>query len=235
MAVLAAGGAESPSVGQPDQRDSLSAFARKKAEYLIRERMSCLGCHRLDGDGGRIGADLSDVGGRRTREFIAAVLHDPKTAVPGTIMTYTPMPEKTLQLIVAYLSERGSGNGSPSSQSRVAVEAKASGSDSDAADPVSTYQQYCAPCHGVTGEGDGPNAQYLPVRPVVHADSAYMSTRSDDVLYDAVFAGGRIMNRSNRMPGFGHTLAPQTIWGLVRYMRELCQCVGPMWSRDGSD
>jgi mono/diheme cytochrome c family protein len=58
-----------------------------------------------------------------------------------------------------------------------------------------------------------------------------MSRRSDDALYDAIAAGGRIMGRSPRMPPFGETLSPREIRALVAHLRELCACAGPEWSR----
>ncbi len=45
---------------------SLSAFAKQKAERLLKEQLPCLGCHRLHGDGGTIGPDLSTVRERRS-------------------------------------------------------------------------------------------------------------------------------------------------------------------------
>jgi mono/diheme cytochrome c family protein len=60
-----------------------------------------------------------------------------------------------------------------------------------------------------------------------------MSVRSDDVLYGAIAGGGAIMNRSPRMPAFGETLPDAQIRALVRYIRTLCGCEGPAWSRDG--
>jgi hypothetical protein len=61
-----------------------------------------------------------------------------------------------------------------------------------------------------------------------------MSTRSDDALYDAIAAGGLVMNRSPRMPAFGASLTPDEIQSLVRHIRELCGCQAPAWSRDGA-
>jgi mono/diheme cytochrome c family protein len=58
-----------------------------------------------------------------------------------------------------------------------------------------------------------------------------MSERSDDALFDTIFAGGYVMNRSNFMPPFGLTLSRDQIWSLVRYIRTLCACEGPAWSR----
>ena len=55
--------------------------------------------------------------------------------------------------------------------------------------------------------------------------------RSDDALFDTIFAGGYVMNRSNLMPPFGLTLTRDQIWSLLRYIRTLCVCEGPTWSR----
>ncbi len=61
-----------------------------------------------------------------------------------------------------------------------------------------------------------------------------MSLRPDDTLFDAIAAGGYILGKSNRMPAFGQTLSNAEMRGLVRYIRELCRCEGPAWSRDGA-
>jgi mono/diheme cytochrome c family protein len=61
-----------------------------------------------------------------------------------------------------------------------------------------------------------------------------MSRRPDDALFDAIAAGGLVMNRSNRMPAFGETLTREEIRSLVRYLRTLCRCAGPSWSTDDS-
>ena len=68
------------------------------------------------------------------------------------------------------------------------------------------------------------------MRPTAHADSAYMSARTDGALYDGIHGGGHILGRSHRMPGFGATLSRAEIEGLVAYMRELCACEQPAWA-----
>src|SRR6266511_1708492 len=179
---------------------ALSAFAAAKARTLIRERLPCLGCHRLDAEGGRIGPDLS------------------------------PLAPETLELVASYLAQRvPAGKPAGARAPGAATRAPAAPSRRSAKE---LYGSYCAACHGAAGNGDGYNAAFLPVRPAVHADPRAMSERSDDQLFDAIAAGGYVLSRSNRMPGFGQTLTVHEIRALVGYIRELCRCQGPAWSRD---
>jgi mono/diheme cytochrome c family protein len=219
MRVQAASGAR-PWTPRP-----LSAFDVAKAEWLIRNRLPCLGCHELGGEGGRIGPSLSGLKGRRAPDRVYSMIRDPL----GGIMPRVPMSQATLELIASYLVQREPTYVAPPSAPPSAV-----GPPSTAQSGVTEnlYARSCSPCHGVRGGGDGYNAPFLPVRPTAHADSAYMSRRSDDALFDAIYAGGYVMNRSNRMPPFGRTLAREQIWSLVRYLRTLCRCEGPAWSRD---
>jgi mono/diheme cytochrome c family protein len=226
------------------QVDGLSAFQRTKAEWFLKERLPCLGCHELDGQGGKIGPALSALKGSRPPEYVASMIRDPQGTVPGTIMPRVPMSPATLDLIAKYLAgreptagtggqgrSRAVGDTGGQGRSRAVGDTGGQGRSRAVAAPA-IYARFCAPCHGVRGQGDGHNARFLPVKPTSHADAAYMSTRSDDALFDAVYAGGYVMNRSHRMPPFGETLTREQIRGLVRYMRTLCRCVGPAWSRD---
>jgi mono/diheme cytochrome c family protein len=138
------------------------------------------------------------------------------------------MSQATLELIASYLVQREPSQSPPAAPARVVGAPTAPQADVAA----TLYARSCAPCHGTRGEGNGYNATFLPVRPTAHADKAYMSVRSDDALFDAIYSGGYIMNRSNRMPPFGYSLAREQIWSLVRYLRVLCRCEGPAWSRD---
>ena len=200
----------------------LSPFDVAKAEWLLRNRLPCLGCHELGGEGGRIGPSLSALKGQRTPGHVYSMIRDPQ----GSIMPRVPMNDRTLELIASYLVQREPAHGTPPSTPADRPNNAQTGVTE------ALYARSCAPCHGVAGAGDGYNAPFLPVRPTAHADKAYMSRRPDDALFDAIYAGGFTMNRSNRMPPFGQTLAREQIWSLVRYLRVLCRCEGPAWSRD---
>jgi mono/diheme cytochrome c family protein len=203
---------------------SLTPFTERKAVTILRQQTSCLGCHELNGDGGRLGPSLSDVGTRRSAAYIRAMIDDPQRLVPGSMMPKPRLDPATRSLISAYLT-RNAPAGTltlpplPVPGSRFP-------------DPASLYGRWCSGCHGPSGAGDGPNARYLPVKPAAHRDAAAMGARPDDSLYDAIAAGGAIMGRSPRMPAFAGTLTPAEIRALVGYIRTLCSCAAPAWSRD---
>lgn len=213
-----------PADGAPSS-GALSPFSSRKAEVLLREQLPCLGCHVLKGEGGRIGPELTTVRDRRTPSYIAAIVTDPQATAPGSVMPKSAMPDATRKLIVRYLTSLpGRATAGQPIIPRAVITAPADG--------PALYGRWCAACHGNSGKGDGPNAEWLPVRPAAHADAAAMSKRPDDSLYDTIAGGGAIMNRSPRMPAFGATLAPTEIRALVAHIRTLCQCRGPEWSRD---
>lgn len=209
----------------PSALPPLSAFASAKAERLLRERVSCLGCHSLNGEGGVLGPSLDGVRTRRDAAYIANIIADPQRVKPGAAMPRIRMLASDRTLIIRYLG------GDPT---RVVVATSVAAVTSTPANGRALYQQWCAGCHGANGDGNGPNAKALPVRPARHNDAAVMSARSDDALFDTIEAGGAIMNRHPRMPAFGGSLTSTEIRALVQYIRTLCRCSAPAWSRDGA-
>jgi mono/diheme cytochrome c family protein len=210
------------------QGTALSKFQQNKAESLLRDRLPCLGCHMLNGEGGRIGPELTSARSRRSAEYIAAMVGDPQGTVPGTAMPRIAMPDATRELVVRYLSMRRDSGAvtAPVTTAPFASSPPPRG----ASDGAAVYARYCAACHGEAGRGDGPNAPFLPVRPAPLASREAMSLRSDDTLFDTIHGGGEIMNRSPRMPAWGATLTRDEISALVRHIRSLCRCTGPGWS-----
>lgn len=206
----------------------LSPFAMQKAEVLLRDRFSCLGCHELGGDGGRIGPRLDGVGRRLQPGYLRAVIENPSSLAPATVMPAPLEHASRIDVIASFLLQRDAPwEGSDP----VAGLPLRSAARPRAAATEAVYQSTCAPCHGEDGAGDGFNAAYLPVPPTVHSDSSAVSERPDDTLYDAIYAGGWVLGKSPRMPGFGKSLSDAAIRELVDYIRELCDCQGPAWSR----
>lgn len=90
------------------------------------------------------------------------------------------------------------------------------------------YLFYCAPCHGIEGRGDGPNATPTqPVAPRNHRSKKEMSKLSDQDIINVIKFGGRATGISTLMPPYKNTLTEEEIVELKDYLRELCQCRGP--------
>ena len=205
-------------------------FSANKAETLLREKQPCLGCHLLGDDGGRIGPDLAGLSTRIRPEFVSQIIRDPAAVLSETVMPKVLMPDTTLVLLVNFLVRQDFPRFNSSYLSHIDNEPHHF-QQMDGAQGL--YVKHCVPCHGIDGNADGYNARFLPTVPTTHSDSSHMSTRPDDTLFDGIYSGGYILNKSHRMPPWGATLQRDEIWGLVRHMRSLCNCQGPAWSRDG--
>jgi mono/diheme cytochrome c family protein len=208
--------------------ESLSTTQARRTETLIRERWGCLGCHALRGEGGRIGPDLAAAATRLRPGYLRAIIEDPASAAPASMMPRSLLQPRDIDRIVAFLGHM---------EDTLAAGVDLSVLDHQpiriAGSGATLYESHCAACHGQDGGGDGFNARYLRTEPAIHADSATMSQRPDDTLYDGIHAGARILAGSAEMPAFGASLSPDEIRALVRHIRVLCRCAGPSWSRDG--
>ncbi len=221
------------------RRQNLTAFSHNKAKLLITEKLACLGCHRLGDQGGRVGPDLTSAGARLQPDYLYGIIKNPQAVAPHSVMPKSPMSDETAQWIANFLlaqtgPDPGSNYLSAANHPLVPLDAWQPKASSEVNSAGRTYLSHCASCHGTTGRGDGFNARYLPVKPTNHADPAYLSTRPDDTLFDGIHAGGSILNRSHMMPPWGETFTPREIRGLVGFIRTLCACQPPGWSRDDS-
>ncbi len=156
-------------------------------------------------------------------EYVRSIILDPRKANPHTIMPRIPMPENTMNLIANYLLQH---------DERAMESRYLPLTNSISGFGTGNYARYCAACHGEEGRGDGFNAAFLAKEPTAHANRLEMSRRPDDTLYDAIYAGGNIVNKSQHMPPWGQSLSSIEIRELVAHIRSLCNCAGPGWSRD---
>ncbi|MDX8411147.1 MAG: cytochrome c [Mariprofundaceae bacterium] len=88
------------------------------------------------------------------------------------------------------------------------------------------YMGNCLPCHGMEGKGDGPLADSLggDVLPRDLSDAAYMSSRSNEELFNVIKHGGKSASMSENMPDWSTSFNDKAIQNLVAYIRKLCNC-----------
>jgi mono/diheme cytochrome c family protein len=80
------------------------------------------------------------------------------------------------------------------------------------------YGIYCAPCHGISGTGDGPVPQHFMVGVTVRpADltSEAVQRHGDGWLY------ATIANGTARMPSSHYELTPRERWEIVTFVRQM--------------
>jgi ubiquinol-cytochrome c reductase cytochrome b subunit len=84
------------------------AVARGKA---LVAQFGCMGCHRIHGEGGAVGPDLSYEGDSRPdREWHYRHFRDPQSVTPGSIMPKFPLSDAQLHDLTSYvLSLKKSG------------------------------------------------------------------------------------------------------------------------------
>ena len=79
------------------------------------------------------------------------------------------------------------------------------------------YAVNCVPCHGVSGEGDGPVGITMNPRPANLKQHAMPGAHTDAQLYEWITNGFP----GTRMPAFKSTLSDTDRWNLVNFMRTL--------------
>jgi mono/diheme cytochrome c family protein len=79
------------------------------------------------------------------------------------------------------------------------------------------FQNYCALCHGVTGDGRGRAARIYTPRPA----NLRESTKPDAYKELIVRQGGKALGRSSFMPPWNEELTDEQITDVVRYLRTI--------------
>ncbi len=83
------------------------------------------------------------------------------------------------------------------------------------------FQKFCAHCHGIHGDGDGYNAEYLDKEPAELSHPKFQRKKTNHQIFRVIHKGGAGVRKSHLMPPFGSTLSQAEIWALVAYIRSL--------------
>ncbi len=85
-----------------------------------------------------------------------------------------------------------------------------------------TFTATCAECHGETGDGDGPIAAGLDIKPAMLSDGEMMADLSDAYVFWRITMGGAKEPFNSTMPSFLFFSEEQR-WQLVSFVRSLPQ------------
>ncbi len=92
------------------------------------------------------------------------------------------------------------------------------------------YETRCAVCHGPSGEGDGPAAAGLPLKPPSLRDAAMVAEMTDGYWFWRVSEGGAVepyKNNGSAMPAYKETLSVDDRWAVIAYQHSLSGHSGP--------
>ena len=81
------------------------------------------------------------------------------------------------------------------------------------------FHKYCAHCHGINGDGDGYNAEFLDKEPAELSHPKFQSKKTNHQIFRVIDKGGAGVRKSHLMPPFGKTLSEGEIWALVAFIR----------------
>jgi len=81
------------------------------------------------------------------------------------------------------------------------------------------FVQFCAHCHGLSGDGDGFNAEFLDKEPAELSHKKFQAKKTNHQIFRTIQKGGMGVRKSHLMPVFGNTLSEAEIWSLVAYIR----------------
>jgi len=85
------------------------------------------------------------------------------------------------------------------------------------------YNQYCVPCHGQYGNGDGTRAysEAFDPMPRNHTNGEYMNKRAQQELFEVIKNGGFSKNFSHIMPPWKTILKDDEVTDVLEYVRTL--------------
>lgn len=179
----------------------------------------------------RTGPDLTNEGGRMPSEWQKAHLIQPRAVKPGSIMpSFSFLSEHDMNDLVAYIQTLGNNRkvdkwvqapeeylaSQWTGQELAKAKHVITTADASANAGRGIYTQNCAACHGLQGEGNGPNSLTLMKKPA-NFTRPFFKQYTDEMWYYRISEGVP----GTRMPQFKLNLTDEERWYLVAYLKTL--------------
>lgn len=194
----------------------------ESAEHGARlfDAKGCVGCHSVDGKGGKVGPRLDEAAVRRTERWLVAHFRDPEAVSPGTVMPqfgFSEAEARSLVLFLKTLAEPG----------RTVVRLPGPITAEQRGEVL--YKRYgCRGCHGEDGKGGIPNPNAVTdqqVPPLRYVKEGYTVVELKDRVRRGV---PRVAKRDAQgsdpplnMPAWGDRLTESQLDDLVAYLLSL--------------
>lgn len=99
----------------------------------------------------------------------------------------------------------------------------ASATPATTGDPVATakkiFNERCVPCHGASGQGDGPASATLDPKPRKYADAEWQASVTDEYIEKIIKFGGAAVGKSPAMPNNPDLTDPAVVTALKDIIR----------------
>lgn len=178
---------------------AISAPSRQVAELSplaiegqrVYREVNCSYCHSINGVGGAIGPDLSNIASQLNKAQIMNYLRNPDSMVPNTLHPKLQFTQGELDALTAYLLTMGAP---------VSYTAEA---------PV-LFQKNCSGCHIINGQGgtEGP-------------DLSTVGSRRSVAFLESFTSDPRSIVPGASMPAFHNVLTPEQIRDIAAYLYSL--------------
>ncbi|NOZ82832.1 MAG: c-type cytochrome [Euryarchaeota archaeon] len=194
----------------------------------------------------RTGPDLARIGGVYTDDWHLAHFINPRYVVPASIMpSFSYLSDEELEALIAYVQSLGGEEARRKAEmqrrmKQAMLEAQRLGREEEMMramvpasyrelrNPLAESEEavllgrrlfafHCSGCHGSTGAGDGPAAEYLSPKPANFTSAEFMDSVEDGRLYYSILNGVP----GTGMHPFRAKLTEREVWSLVAYLRTL--------------
>jgi ubiquinol-cytochrome c reductase cytochrome b subunit len=175
--------AEPTTAAQPDRSavapSGKVASANVQKGQELYQSTGCAACHKINGQGGAAGPDLSNEGNKgRSADWLVTQIRNPKANNAASVMpSYSSFSQEQLENLAAYLLSLRSGAGKPAAGEKKETPAVTTGTESqqlpasgkqgppgEAATLIGgvklgrlLFADYCSSCHGPEGTDKVPN------------------------------------------------------------------------------
>lgn len=81
------------------------------------------------------------------------------------------------------------------------------------------YKRKCKSCHGIDGDGNGPKAETIEIKPAAFSKPGYLAGRKDGQLYWIIMNGSEGTEMEPKGPKTRANLSEREVWTLIAYIR----------------